>query len=407
MSQSRLQFTQFPLSLNLIHSNNLYFQLNTISMNAKFIFRCTFLFSSFVSFGQIDTTDFDNRPIQEIEEVLISSNFKEIAFEDSKNYIIDFEVSELGYYVLLKHLRKYQLVKLDEQLNVITKMNLNFKPTQLFSDCLGSLHLLSKDSMYQLNTYSDNLSIFERNSIDLYHDFYKKCVGQSGDYVYMKEVNDFGQSQIFYAFNRNEGGKRLIYKIEDSLAVADVNQEYRGILSNSHLEAQRMQEINIAQLGGSRDHMERIFFFIQVLSRPAYNPLFVRNDTTHIFDHTNGLAIHLSSFGNLITQKSIDYHLQTNWKERNHLDPIKSKFYTEYKINGYQYLAPLSSREYEDGVKMEISDFTHSEKLIVYNGFVYYTYKENVDAHLNKPISAQIIGQKKPPEFDFERFVTA
>ena len=353
-------------------------------MNANFIFRCTFLFSSFISFGQTDTTRFDNRPIQEIEEVHVLSSFTEIAFEDSKNYIIDFEVSELGYYVLLKHIRKYQLVKLDEELGVVSKMNLNFKPTQLFSDCLGGLHLLSKDSMYQINTYSDKLSIFERNSIDLYHEFYKNCVGQSGDYVYMEEVKDFGQSKIFYAFDRNEGSKHLLYKIEDSLAVADVNLEYRGILGDSHLESQRMQEIDIAQLGASRDHMERIFFFMQVLSRPDYNPLFVRNDTTHIFDHTNGLAIHLAPSGEVIATKAIDYHQQKSWKERNHLDPIRSKFYTEYTNGGYQYLSSLSLGEYKGGIKMEVSDYTHSEKLIVYDGFVYYTHKENVDAHLNK-----------------------
>ena len=192
----------------------------------------------------------------------------------------------------------------------------------------------------------------------------------------MEEVNDFGQSKIFYAFNRSEGTKTFIYKIADSLAVADVNQEYRGILSESHLETQRMHEINIAQLGSSRDHMERIFFFMQVLSRPDYNPLFVRNDTTHIFDHTNGLAILLTPAGNVITKKTIDYHLQNTWKEQNHLDPVKNNFYTEYSIDGYQNLSRLSLENYKDGRKMEIADFTHSEKLIVYNGFAYYTHKE-------------------------------
>ena len=283
-------------------------------MNPNFIFLCNFLFSSFISFGQTDTSRFDNRPIQEIEEVYVSSSFTEIAFEDSRNYIIDFEVSELGYYVLLKHMRKYQLVRLDEELGVVSKMNLNFKPTQLFSDCLGNLHLLSKDSMYQINTYPNELSIFERNSIDLYHEFYKNCVGQSGNYVYMEEVKDFGQSKIFYAFDQNRGSKHLIYKIEDSLAVADVHSEYRGILGDSHLETQRMQEIDIDQLGGSRDHMERIFFFMQVLSRPDYNPLFVRNDTTHIFDHTNGLAIHLTPSGEVITTTAINYHQKNRGK---------------------------------------------------------------------------------------------
>lgn len=353
-------------------------------MIAKFNFCFIILVSSFPSFGQIDSLTTKDKAIQEIEGVTVSSNHKQIAFEDSKNYIIDFEVNELGFYVLLKHMRKYQLYKLNDQMEVVSKMKLDFKPTRLFSDCLGSLHLFSKDSMYQLNTYSSELSIFERNSIDLYHDFYKNCVGQSGDYIFMEEVNDFGQSKIFYAFNRNEGTKTFLYKIADSLAVADVNQEHLGILSESHLETQRMHEIDIIQLGSSRNHMERIFFFMQVLSRPDYNPFFVRNDTTHIFDHTNGLAILLTPAGNVITKKTIDYHLQNTWKEQNHLDPVKNKFYTQYSIDGYQNLSRLSFENYKAGRKMEIADFKHSEKLIVYDGFAYYTHKENYGAHLNK-----------------------
>jgi hypothetical protein len=353
-------------------------------MNAKFTIHYILFFSSFISFGQVDSSNYENRPIQDIEGVVVSSNFTQIAFEDSKNFIVDFEVNELGYYVLLKHLRKYQLYKLNDDLDVVSKIDLDFKPTKLFSDCLGNFHVLSKDSMYQLNTYSDQLSIFERNSIDLYNDFYKSCVGQSGDYVYMEEINDFGQSKIFYAFNRKEGSKTLIYKIEDSVAVADINLEHQGIMGNSYLETQRMQEINIAQLGGSRDHMERVFFFMQVLSRPDYNPLFVKNNTMHIFDHINGYAVHLADSGSIISRKAIDYHKKNGWKEQNHLDPITKTFYSEYDVSGYQHLAALSPENYKEGTKKRVTNFAHSEKLIVYDGYVYYTNKESVDAHLNK-----------------------
>lgn len=357
-------------------------KINTLMNHLFLLIHALFLFGLF-SFGQVDSTDYEHEAIQEIEEVMVSSNFGEIVFEDSKHFIIDFHISELGRYVILKHMRHYQLLKLNSELAVISTMKLDFKPTTLFSDCLGNLHVLSKDSMYQLNIYSEQLSIFERNTIDLYYDFFEKCIGRSDQYVYMKEMNDFGQSTILYAFNREKGVKQLIYRIEDSVVVADVNLEYQGILNNSHLETQRMQEISIPQLYGSRDHTERVFYFIQVLSKSDYNPTFFKGDTLFVFDHVNGLAVQLADSGTVLGTSIIDYHLFKNWQARNHLDTRKNQFYTEYSALE-RNVSELSSNNYHLGKSTKLTEQPQPDKLVIFDGYAYFTYKPNFGANLNK-----------------------
>ncbi len=352
-------------------------------MNNPILLIYAFSLIGFFSFGQVDSTQLKHEPLQEIEEVIVSSNFGEIVFEDSKHFIIDFHISELGRYVLLKHMRHYQLLKLNSELEVISAMKLDFKPTTLFSDCLGNLHVLSKDSMYQLNIYTEQLSIFERNSMDLYYDFFEKCIGRSDQYVYMRETNDFGQSTLLYAFNREKGIKQLIYRIEDSVVIADVNLEHREILNNRHLEIQRMQEISIPQLYSSRDHMERIFYFLHVLSKPDYNPTFFKGDTLFLFDHVNGLAVQLVDSGTVLDSEKIDYHLSNDWQTHNHLDTRKNQFYTEYgamERNVFQ----LSSENYDLGKATKLIEQPLPDKLVIFDGYAYYTYKANSGANLNK-----------------------
>jgi hypothetical protein len=195
--------------------------------------------------------------------------------------------------------------------------------------------------MYQINTLNEDLSILEQNPIELYHSFFKNCIGQSGDYVLMENVYNFGKSKVFYAFNRNDSKEKIIYRIEDSIAIADVNLEYRGIIANDYLGRQRTGEINVKQLGASRDHAERIFYFDQILSTSDYNPLFVKNDTSYIFDHINGYAIQIADSGTVIKKTSITYQNNEDWAKINHHDSQNSTFYTVFESNGTHHFYEL------------------------------------------------------------------
>ena len=46
---------------------------------------------------------------------------------------------------------------------------------------LGDLHVLSKDSMYQLETMGDQLGIARRYDIDRYEYYFKDCIASTDD----------------------------------------------------------------------------------------------------------------------------------------------------------------------------------------------------------------------------------
>lgn len=121
---------------------------------------------------------------QDIESVTVeATRGKEIAFEDSKYYIIDFHINNQGKFLLVSNRRKYFVYLLDTRMEVKDKMKLDFHPRSIYYDCLGLLHVLAKDSMYQIEIIEDKLVIYERNSIMLLTRFFNNCVAESNETV--------------------------------------------------------------------------------------------------------------------------------------------------------------------------------------------------------------------------------
>ncbi|MFT5780305.1 MAG: hypothetical protein ACI837_003266, partial [Crocinitomicaceae bacterium] len=143
-------------------------------------------------------------------------------------------------------------------------------------------------------------------------------------------------------------------------------------------------EVSVANLQKARDHFERDMFFEFVLSQPAYNPLFVRNDTTYIFDHLNGNVVEFSDAGSQLRLIPIDYHLDKDWAKVNHLDRERNEFYTVYERNGVQHFVKFEEEDFSVRKETKITKHAYPKKLVVHDGYVYYAHKPNYNANLNK-----------------------
>ena len=125
--------------------------------------------ASHIGFAQTD----DSLRVQEIEEIaIITKSRKEVAYKNSRYYIMDFHIDSNGTFVLLNRFREYYVYSLDDDMKPIDKMLVPFHPKHLFSDCVGGLHILSKDSMYELK-HQEGLQIGERHPIARYDYYFK------------------------------------------------------------------------------------------------------------------------------------------------------------------------------------------------------------------------------------------
>lgn len=332
------------------------------------------------SYGQEDSSK-----VLEQEEMQVNFTMKkQIAYQDSKYYIIDFHIDERGKVLLVSNLRKYFVYLLNDQMEMGHSLRLNFHPKSLYLDCLGNLHVVSRDSMYQLEILDKQLSIYERNSILLYHQFFKYCAGENGDVVYMKTLENNEQSTVYSALHRARDEKKELYRIEDSNLIRTEADTEALIQQEALGGTEQAGEIISDQLAEIRRRQQRAYFFELVIQKPKYHPLFVSNDTTFIFDHLNGVALAFDATGAELERNVISYHQAKNWDKKVQLDRANGTFYSLESKNGAQVFCRLSHPGFEPGTRTKITKHPYPEKIIVYKGLAYYTYKEYVNDNLNK-----------------------
>lgn len=330
---------------------------------------------SFLSFAQ------DSLRTQKIIEVSVShTRKKEIAFKDSKYFIIDFHIGEKGNFILLNRFKKYYLYSLNYKMELEHQIQLEFKPTSLFRDCLGFVHVMSKDSMYQVEKFGHQVVLYERSSISLYLNFFKNCIGQNDSIVIFERTLNYGKTKLFYGVRIAEKNRYMLYRTEDSLLVRSVLDEKRLIRA----PRPRMPTVNEDVLKAQREHAQRAQFFQQIVSLPDYIPLFVKNDTTYIFDHLKSKLTLMTDTGAVLKSIPIDYHQSKNWNKKVHLDANRGTFYSVEENNGVQVFCHLNAEMFGIEKSTKVDKHSYPKKVIVFNGFVYYTYKEHVNDNLNK-----------------------
>lgn len=349
-----------------------------ILMEMKYIALFFLLHISSLAFSQEDSVK-----VIDLDEITISFD-KEIAYGDRRYFITDFHVGHRGQYVLMKRFSKYVVYYLDDNMNPKSELELDFRATKLFSDCLGYLHVLARDSIHQLEVLDDSLVIWQSSPIRLYHTYLKNCVGSNEKGMIYEKFRHYNQTVAYYQNLKEEQTRKRIYTVQDSVNLRSTLEQAREIEGSAYFENLRGGEIDSMMLRLSRDAFNQSTFFFRHVVRPVYNPLFVRNDTTHIFDHLNHRVVLLSDTGKIVRMIPINYHLNKRWEERVSMDNLHQRFFTEEVKGGVHTFCSLSSRHFRVINRTRIGEHPHIEKVIVYGGYLYYLYKEDLEDNLNK-----------------------
>ena len=340
--------------------------------------------------------------LKEIGDVFVSAKSKkEIAYKDSRYYIMDFHIDSNGTFLLLNRFSMYFVYLLNSDMEPIVKKNVSFHPKKLFSDCTGELHVLSKDSMYRIEKSGDSLQFSERRSIDRYTYYFRDCVGSNDLGLIFKSVKNHQQTTDFYQIEYVSRFTQDVYVIEDSSLIRsaretteelrkeearlrrkysrDVNQRaptWEDRTQEGHPQIDRSTEI--------KRYMDRRQFYGHFAIRPYYNPLFVRDDTTFIFDHVNGEMVRLNRNREVLWKDSINYHNESRWKGEMQLDQKRDIFYSVEERHGAQIYGRLSTKSGNIIRKTKITRHAYPEKVIVYNGYAYYAYRQSFEDNLDK-----------------------
>lgn len=352
----------------------------------RFLLTLLISFLAFTMTGQTDTTI--KLDVQQVDEIVISSKRKEVAFADEKYFVMDFEINQKGIFLLLVNLGKYRVYHLNENMEVDHELQLNGKPRSLYTDCFGHTHVMTKDSLWMLNVKEKELQIAERNSKMLYIRVLRHCKAETSNHLIFEHLENFNQSQSYRFVDKRSSVRRFEYRIEDSLLIKSAYATHAEILAEGYSDHRRMRDVN-GEMGSTairrlRDQQENKLFFQQAVTHPKYNPLFNVNDTLTVFNHHSGRVDVLTESGQLQRSVPIDYHQRRNWKAKIYLDQRLGRFYSAHILHGITYLNRLAIKTFQPERTTAISKHPYPKKVIILNGFAYYTYRPNYDANLNR-----------------------
>ncbi|MFT5777126.1 MAG: hypothetical protein ACI837_000057 [Crocinitomicaceae bacterium] len=352
--------------------------------------------------GSFSYAQDDSLRSKEVDEVVVSViRKKEVAYKDSRCYIMDFQVGLTGTFILLNRFRRYYLYSLNADMEPEIKMEIMFHPKSLYQDCEGFLYLMSKDSMYQFEKQEDELVIIKRYPRSKYELYFKNCLANNSEALMFKSMGNNNQTTQFYQKGKFDWVLNDVYRIEDSSLIRSVKDTQKEILKeedrlrrnyarNEQNKAPTWENQTLEGLPQPdmirevRNHLNRRQFYSEFVVRPYYNPLFVKDDTTYIFDHVNACLVRLDNRRQELDRVEISYHQERKWKGEMHLDAGSQLFYTVQEVHGAQIFGLLSMDSVNIRRRTKITRHAYPEKVIIFKGFAYYIYRQNVDDNLNK-----------------------
>jgi hypothetical protein len=325
----------------------------------------------------------------ELDEVTLKyEKYKKVAGEENEN-ILDyiFYPAEKRLLLIKSLKRKYYL---EQETNSGKKSyELHFKPQSLHLDALGNMHIISKDSAYQI-WVRDSLVFVSVISNNLFDKMVKNLVYKGSDFVYYENKLNFNQR---YTLTKIGQDNKMIEvaNVFDETAHKTAQSEYNSIISTYHRKAQETENV-ITNGNWDGDVMkltcvdcDSIVFmttwFLKIRSKPIACYAFGRMDNIEILNLYNSSIETFDFNGRLLKERKISLPVMKIET------PIYDFFYDEIYLSGIfnneKSIFSVNKSDYKIELIAKIGD-QDPTKIKVIGNEIYFLQRNN--AGFNKLI---------------------
>jgi hypothetical protein len=288
-------------------------------------------------------------------------------FKDDHYAILDYEVDNTLVYLLIYRFRlaKSELIcKSDEGDTIARSGNLPFRPTGIFSDCLGYLHVLSADSAYQVFLRKDTLIFPHKADIQKFRSTMTDCVASTEDWLIFRKESVDRQTVDFYRINRKTSRKEYFASVKDD--------EKLKMLMHNPLDYYLLV---MDTLPNSNEEIAEWVWVNKILYKPNASVLYKIGDTLSLFNTTNGTLDLYDLDGKLVSRLTIPI-IKTGdgeWTKEIYTDQSTHIPYTSFLKNGIftLYRINLNTGKLK---MMQRAAHAFPQKVKVHHNFLYYIY---------------------------------
>lgn len=319
--------------------------------------------------------------VKVLKEIEIYDIYKPIPFfKDSKYAVLDFEVDNDLIYLLIYRFsltRSELLCKSFYGDTLASPLPLHFKPSGLFRDCLGVVHVLSTDSIYQVYLGNDSLELIHRFGVEQFRAGLANCMASTDSALFIRTENMNHQEVGFCRIDRFSSKRSFLASIAD-------DQKIRML---RHNPVDRYFA-NMDTIPGNFDEMVAWVWVNKILYTPNESSLKKIGDTLLIFSTVDGSFELYTLEGDFLDRRqlSLDKSGHHFWSKEVYIDAASGLVYTTFERNG---LVQVFEVDLSTGMLNSALTTTHTfpQKLKIHNGHLFYLYDipgEGDNKHLYK-----------------------
>jgi hypothetical protein len=333
-----------------------------------------------------------------LKGVVITIEKVDTVFMDKHYSVLDYKLLPKGILLLIFRytLNRSEILYNDYDGNNISSINiLPGKPLRMFKDCLGEVHLFTKNKSYQVFFDDTKLKLYPPVDLNDFFQIMQYCELIQHNKLYYHEKGYLDLINIFYTIDTNNNKQNLFYLIKDQekLDFLTYNPENLSLLNPNFTPS--LSEISGLALDGiilnKIRNMEVELRFNEMAYFPAiYTPMFKLGDSILIFNHPNSTIDFFDKQDTLIGSTNISYHNSGNndmqnlissisrkekWQKEVYIDQDNKKAYTAFlNLNGTKTIKEINLHTGQLIRSVKIP-FPYVENINISKGFIYYIYK--------------------------------
>ena len=281
--------------------------------------------------------------------------------------ILDYVLLPNQILALNKINQNYQLLALSFKGNEIRKRPLHFTPITIRTDCFGGMHIIGKDSCYQI---TPNWSLIAYTH-EMFQTHYAPCAATTRTNIIIHKRHDYNQMLTYYIRQKDNKRLREMVSVGDEIIVQVAN-DYQVQLDND--PAPNTVHSSIANHEAAKEKMQNAFWLAIQLSKDAYHPLIKLRDSLYIFDHGINKCLVYDEFGHLRREFSISHSTLPGWKFQLITDKALERIYALTIEGGNTKLHEISLTNGAVLNSYALEEHAFPKNLQIRNGYVYYRY---------------------------------
>ncbi len=323
--------------------------------------------------------------IIQLREAVIRAVPFEIVFKNDHYSVLDYETDSSNIYLLIyrNRLSRSELILINFSGDTLASSGLlPYASMGLHKDCLGAIHILSRDSAYQVFRESKSLLWFDPVLLTRYLEIVGDCITSTPTQLFIKRTTDFELGTEFFIVDRSNHDIKLITQVRDEKMINMLrkNPEDFWMLQNASPPNQdgKMSE-SVGEVKSANISFVEWNWVKKVVYLPVRSFLYMVGELICVFNIPNLQVEFFNVKGDFSYKTGIGIRPDTpgKWTKDILFDEITSNVYTSYINNGILtlYKIDLNSGEL---IKEISSYYSFPQNVKVYGNYLYYLYDDPV-----------------------------